>query len=161
VDYIKCDGCQGASRPTINASWILFREGIDLCANTTGRQVVLSVESCGPNNADDCQAWIPSLANLWRTTGDIQATWASVLSNLDQNNELAAIAGPGHWSESNGVGEDSSGGGQPQLRRGCPGTHSFSPPLPPSIPIPLPILLSADDADMLEVSSKWDVFAPL
>jgi alpha-galactosidase len=99
VDYIKCDGCQGASRPTINASWILFREGIDLCANTTGRQVVLSVESCGPNNADDCQAWIPSLANLWRTTGDIQATWASVLSNLDQNNELAAIAGPGHWSE--------------------------------------------------------------
>jgi alpha-galactosidase len=55
---------------------------------------VLSVESCGDAS---CGAWIGGLANLWRTTGDIQATFASVLSNLDNNNRMASFAGPGHW----------------------------------------------------------------
>lgn len=39
-------------------------------------------------------------ANLWRTTGDITDTWASVLRigfNLQRG--LAAYAGPGHWND--------------------------------------------------------------
>ena len=29
----------------------------------------------------------------------IQATWASIMSNLDNNNVMAPIAGPGHWND--------------------------------------------------------------
>lgn len=88
IDYLKTDGCFGNHWPAINTSWINFRQGIDACTQGGGRPIVLSVESCGTSNPDDCQAWIPGLANLWRTTGDIQATWVSVMSNLDGNNPL-------------------------------------------------------------------------
>ena len=36
--------------------------------------------------------------NAWRTTGDIQGTMESVLSNLDDNNAMAAVAKPGNWN---------------------------------------------------------------
>ena len=34
--------------------------------------MVLSVESCGSMAPGGCSSWIPQLANLWRTTGDVQ-----------------------------------------------------------------------------------------
>ena len=90
--------CRGEQWPNLNTSWITFRQGFDSCTAGGGRPIVMSVESCGTDNSQDCQAWVPALANLWRTTGDIQATWGSVLGNLDGNNPLAHIAGPGHWN---------------------------------------------------------------
>lgn len=57
----------------------------------------MSVESCGLSNQDGCQEWIGKLANVWRTTNDIQAHWTSVMSNLDNTEPLAPLAGPGHW----------------------------------------------------------------
>jgi alpha-galactosidase len=70
IDYIKIDGCQGAQDP--NTSWTRFHEGIENCYNETGHQVVMSVESCG--DPSGCGQWIGKLANLWRTSGDIQNT---------------------------------------------------------------------------------------
>ncbi len=95
---MKTDACKGRGWPTDNQTWIDFRAGITRCekARGPGRGIVLSVESC--SNAA-CGAWIGGLANLWRTTGDIQATWRSVLSNLDQNNQMAQFAGPGHFND--------------------------------------------------------------
>lgn len=88
VDYLKTDGCGGQRYPALNTSWINFRQGLDACAKGGGRPIVLSVETCTAANTDDCQAWVGRLAQLWRTTGDIQATWGSVMSNLDGNNQL-------------------------------------------------------------------------
>ena len=94
VEYVKTDGCSGRGWSVDNVTWVHFRAGIERCTARGGRPIVLSVESCGDAS---CGAWIGGLANLWRTTGDIQATWASVMSNLDNNNGMAQFAGPGHW----------------------------------------------------------------
>jgi Alpha galactosidase A len=88
IDYVKTDACGGRGWPQDNTTWILFRTGITKCVASGGRDMVLSVESCSDAS---CGAWIPKLANLWRTTGDIQATFASVLSNLDNNNKMVCF----------------------------------------------------------------------
>lgn len=98
MDYLKCDGCNGAQWPALNTSWINFRQGFNACEAETGRDIVLSVETCTTGNEQGCQTWIAALANLWRTTGDIQATWGSVMANLDGNDGMAPLAGPGHWN---------------------------------------------------------------
>ncbi len=95
---MKTDACGGRGWPRDNTTWIDFRAGITRCTAGGGRPIVLSVESCNEPASGGCSEWIGALANLWRTTGDIQATFASVLSNLDSNNDMAAFAGPGHWN---------------------------------------------------------------
>ena len=87
IDYLKIDLCGGTRYPDINTSWIKFHEGFQQC----GHPIIQSVEYC--QNAD-CGIWIKDTANLWRTTGDIQATWSSMTSNLDLNNEMAPYSAP-------------------------------------------------------------------
>ena len=94
---MKTDGCSGRGNAASNVTWIHFREGIDRCVAKGGHPMVLSVESC--SDPRGCGVWLPKLANVWRTTGDIQATFASVLSNLDANNKMASIARPGAWND--------------------------------------------------------------
>ena len=38
-------------------------------------------------------------ANLWRTTGDISDTWASMIANVEKQVSTAPYAGPGHWND--------------------------------------------------------------
>ena len=40
-------------------------------------------------------------ADVWRTTNDIQATWGSIMNNLDKNNAMAPVnhAHPGHYND--------------------------------------------------------------
>ena len=69
----------------------------------SSQQQRLSGHCCGPCCAG---TWIGSLANLWRTGGDIQATFASVMENVAENTKMAMWAGPtggplggGHWND--------------------------------------------------------------
>lgn len=39
------------------------------------------------------------VGNSWRTTADIEPTWESIMSNLDNSVGLARYAGPGHWND--------------------------------------------------------------
>lgn len=104
VDYLKLDGCGGRGYSEANTSWIKFRAAIDSCSKTRGFPMVLSVESC--DDPSGCGTWIGKLANLWRTCGDIQATFASVMRNVAENTKMAMWAGPtggpldgGHWND--------------------------------------------------------------
>lgn len=104
VDYVKLDGCRGRGWQHQNTSWIKFRHAIDECTRTRGFPMVFSVESCDDPN--QCGTWIPKLANLWRTGGDIQAYFGSVMSNAEHNTRMAEHAGPsggplggGHWND--------------------------------------------------------------
>ena len=63
----------------------------------TGNYIVQSVESC--NDPGGCGQWIGSVANLWRTHGDIQATFESVLSNIKANDAMTPVAKPGNFNE--------------------------------------------------------------
>ena len=39
------------------------------------------------------------VADLWRTTGDVQANWASMMSNLEENNANAGAARSGKYND--------------------------------------------------------------
>ncbi len=82
--------------------------------NATGRHIYYSIH--GVNGA----AAVP-LANCWRTTPDINNTWASMLQRAVWNDGLAGIAGPGSFNDPDmlevgnfyhgGNGSDDDGGG--------------------------------------------------
>ena len=91
LDYLKNDNCGGSNWPKLNTSWILFKEGFHQCFRKTGRYTVRSIEYCRPENSQGCMGWIADVANLWRTTGDIQANWPSVMSNIHSNDKMASV----------------------------------------------------------------------
>ena len=106
VDYLKIDACRGAGYAAHNTSWIKFRAAIDACTKKRGYPIVMSVESCDDPSDSGCGAWIGKLANLWRTCGDIQAYFGSVMRNAADNTKMASRAGPtggplggGRWND--------------------------------------------------------------
>jgi alpha-galactosidase len=97
VDYIKVDSCGGTRWPASNTSWIRMRSAIEACAAAGGHRQILGASSCEAGSG--CAVWIGDLADLWRTTGDVQANWASIMSNLDRNNANAAASRPGKYND--------------------------------------------------------------
>jgi alpha-galactosidase len=95
LDYIKIDRCKGAQ--DMNTSWSRFHEGLTKCFEETGREIVQSVESC--DSPDTCGQWVSKVANLWRTGGDVQNYWGSVMSNIHKNDIMADVATPGHFND--------------------------------------------------------------
>lgn len=91
VDYVKEDWCyaEGLDAPT---QYARFREALA----KTGRPIVLSICEWGSANPWD---WGPATGNLWRTTGDIEDSWNSMLSNLDLSAQHASAARPGAWND--------------------------------------------------------------
>jgi len=62
----------------------------------TGRDIVYSLSNTGLyDNASDYQR----LAQVWRTTGDINDSWESVSRNGFSQDRWAGYTGPGHWSD--------------------------------------------------------------
>jgi hypothetical protein len=80
-----------------NTSWKNFQKGFAACSARTGRPIVQSVESCG--TVTGCGEWIAQCSNLWRTGGDLEATWISIMENLDVTAKLYSLAGPSHWND--------------------------------------------------------------
>ena len=91
VDYVKEDWCnaRGLEAP---AQYRKFHEALV----ATGRPIVLSLCEWGSNHPWE---WAAGIGHLWRTTGDIEDTWASMLANLDASSVHQAVAGPGGWND--------------------------------------------------------------
>ena len=89
------DACRGAKDG--RTSWSRFHGGFAKCLNETGRYIVQSVESC--SDPKGCGTWVGDVANLWRTGGDIQATWSSMLGNIHRNDGMASVATTGHYND--------------------------------------------------------------
>jgi len=94
IDYLKYDLCKGQ-----RSDFATMRDAL----RATGRAIVYSInpgngvgDLCPPNS---CSLNLVSLANLWRIGFDINASWASVTSLIDQDGTLSAYAGPGHWND--------------------------------------------------------------
>jgi len=62
----------------------------------SGRDIVYSLSNCAP--FEQAEQWA-KLANCWRTTGDINDTWASVENIGFAQDKWTASAGPGHWND--------------------------------------------------------------
>nr|WP_251512525.1 ricin-type beta-trefoil lectin domain protein [Actinacidiphila bryophytorum] len=91
VDYLKYDNCNnngvsGQSRYTA------MRDALA----ATGRPILYSLCNWGQENV---WTWGAGIGNSWRTTGDINASYSSMLSIFHSNVGLASYAGPGHWND--------------------------------------------------------------
>ncbi|KAK5794682.1 hypothetical protein PVK06_035921 [Gossypium arboreum] len=91
VDYLKYDNC--------------FNLGIDPkkryppmrdALNATGRTIFYSICEWG---VEDPALWARGVGNSWRTTDDINDTWASMTTIADINDKWASHAGPGGWND--------------------------------------------------------------
>jgi alpha-galactosidase len=91
VDYVKEDWCFSTGLDP-KTQYTLMSKAL----RATGRDIVLSL--CSWGNGDPWE-WAENIAQLWRTTGDIADNWASVLKNIDRNNDLAAMTGPGYRND--------------------------------------------------------------
>jgi alpha-galactosidase len=91
VDYLKYDNCNNQGVDAVKR-YTAMRDAL----KNTGRPIVYSICEWGKNKPWN---WAPSVGNLWRTTGDISANWASMISRAHSNESHASAAGPGHWND--------------------------------------------------------------
>ncbi|MEU1439613.1 NPCBM/NEW2 domain-containing protein [Streptomyces sp. NPDC005786] len=91
VDYLKYDNCNNQGVDA-KERYTTMRDALA----ATGRPIVYSICEWGQNRPWE---WAGELGNLWRTTGDINDSWGSMLSIMKQNLPLAPAAGPGHWND--------------------------------------------------------------
>jgi alpha-galactosidase len=107
IDYLKYDLCSyreavmQKQAPDDEAEqmrlMIAAYKKMDNALKATGRPIVYSLCQYG---WDSVWEWGPQVgANLWRTTGDIQANWNSIYSILNEQAGLAKYAAPGHWND--------------------------------------------------------------
>lgn len=100
VDYFKYDWCDHG---TANGpeTYRIMSDAI----RAAGRPIVFSLCEWGQNKP---WLWAEPVGHLWRTTGDIGASYASGGKNkwehgwkelLDMNVGLEKYAGPGHWND--------------------------------------------------------------
>jgi alpha-galactosidase len=101
VDYLKDDDCnQPADQQNVAATIQRYdtqRDALAKAAQVTGHKIVFSIcektDFGVPNSA-----W-PEVGNLWRTTGDIHDTFASMVTNFHKNVLLSDLAKPGAWND--------------------------------------------------------------
>ena len=107
IDYLKYDLCSfrkdvmAAKAPDDKAEqmrlMVAAYEKMGKALKESGRPIVFSLCQYG---WDAPWEWAPALGgNLWRTTGDVRATWMSIYDIINQNAGLAKYAGPGHWND--------------------------------------------------------------
>jgi alpha-galactosidase len=89
VDYLKYDNCNLVAGSNLQTDYTRMRDALA----ATGRPIVFSI--C----AWHYESWMPSVGNLWRTTGDISNSWNGMIGLPDTNNQSASVAGPGAWND--------------------------------------------------------------
>jgi alpha-galactosidase len=101
VDFVKYDRCSipyqnfpGQTEEQVQQT-LYTRMSQALAA--THRPIVFSM--CNPDPGDDPWQWGAPIANLWRTTTDIQDNFGSMLANFEGTVNLAADARPGAWND--------------------------------------------------------------
>ncbi|XP_073305892.1 alpha-galactosidase 3 [Primulina huaijiensis] len=91
VDYLKYDNCFNLGIEP-KKRYPPMRDAL----NATGREIFYSLCEWG---VDDPALWAGKVGNSWRTTDDINDSWASMTTIADLNDKWAAYAGPGGWND--------------------------------------------------------------
>ncbi|MFI6184136.1 lectin [Nonomuraea sp. NPDC051191] len=92
VDYLKYDNCGDHLGQSAQQRYTAMRDALA----ATGRPILYSLCNWGQ---DSVWTWGMPVGNSWRTTGDIQANWGSVMGILDSQAGLEAYSGPGGWND--------------------------------------------------------------
>jgi len=99
IDYIKYDWCSyggvvsAKTREDYTKPYVLMRNALD----AVDRDIVYSLCQYGMDKVWEWGAEIGG--DLWRTTGDINDNWDSMLGNAEENVKYADYAGPGRWND--------------------------------------------------------------
>ncbi len=97
IDYLKYDWCS-AARVYQPASMQPAYAKMGRALAATGRSIVYSLCQYGLLDVGEWGAKVGG--NLWRTTGDIRDTWASMSAiGFDQQSGREKYAGPGRWND--------------------------------------------------------------
>ncbi|MGW4897807.1 hypothetical protein ACWEQL_37005 [Kitasatospora sp. NPDC004240] len=91
VDLLKYDNCNNNGLPS-RPRYTAMRDAL----RATGRPILFSLCNWGRESP---WLWGAGTGSMWRTTGDIQVSYSSVLSIFHGNVGLGAYAGPGHWND--------------------------------------------------------------
>lgn len=94
VDYLKYDWCLADETDGLEhqAAFTLMRDELA----RLDRPIVYSISEYGNTKP---WTWAPKIANMWRTTSDIQPNWGSIAHIIDSQAELYPYSGPGHWND--------------------------------------------------------------
>jgi alpha-galactosidase len=91
VDYLKYDNCHNQGVAAVRR-YTAMRDALA----ATGRPIVFSICEWGRSRP---WTWAQDVGHLWRTTGDIEDRYPSLLGIVRRNMALAGAAGPGHWND--------------------------------------------------------------
>jgi alpha-galactosidase len=91
VDYLKYDNCNNTG-VAAQTRYTAMRDALA----ATGRPILFSLCNWGQESV---WTWGANVGNSWRTTGDINASFGSMLGIFHSNVGLASFAGPGHWND--------------------------------------------------------------
>jgi len=98
-DYLKYDWCSYGD--VVHGSGVAYLakpyQVMRAALNSVPRDIVFSF--CQYGMGDVWKWGAQTGGNSWRTTGDIQDTWASMSRNGFSQDGLAPYAGPGHWND--------------------------------------------------------------
>jgi alpha-galactosidase len=101
VDYLKYDDCDipasGQNAQSTIQRYDTMRDALLAARAKTGHDIVFSI--CEKTDYGVPNSTWPPVGNLWRTTGDIHDTYASMLSNFENNVQLFSLARPGAWND--------------------------------------------------------------
>jgi alpha-galactosidase len=91
VDYLKYDWCNSSTQEA-KSSYANMRDAL----YKAGRPIVFSLCEWGQNKPWE---WASTVGQLWRTTGDINDSWNSMIGIFDKQKDLARYAGPSGWND--------------------------------------------------------------
>ncbi|KAH7689998.1 Glycoside hydrolase family 27 protein [Dioscorea alata] len=91
VDYLKYDNCNNPGTSPKERYNTMSKALLN-----SGRSIFFSLCEWGQENP---ATWASGVGNSWRTTGDIEDNWESMLSKADENDQWASYAGPGGWND--------------------------------------------------------------
>jgi alpha-galactosidase len=96
IDYLKYDWCSAGNIYKNDALQPVYQKMGD-ALRASGRPIVYSLCEYGMGSVEK---WAPQVSgNLWRTTGDINDSWESMIGNIEQQIHTAPYAGAGHWND--------------------------------------------------------------
>ncbi len=96
IDYLKYDWC-GARNIYPDQDMQAVYQKMGQALRDSGRRIIYSLCQYG---RDEVWKWGPDVdGNSWRTTGDINDSWASMSKIGFSQSDLASWAGPGHWND--------------------------------------------------------------
>jgi alpha-galactosidase len=98
IDYLKYDNCYATGLGGgVQKRYETMRDALNQTATSKNSKPIF-FGLCEWGNKDPA-TWAGSIGNSWRTTGDIQKSWTSVLDILDKNDQWHSYAGPGGWND--------------------------------------------------------------